>query len=399
MLKFLGQKIFVIFSGYLKGSELVVRPKRILHVVGAMNRGGAETMLMNMYRALDKERVQFDFLEFKPGTSDYSEEIQSLGGRILRVNWSQSPIRLHQTIQEVARVISDEGPFAAVHSHVLFATGTVLVAAARAGVEVRVAHSHNTDDVDQGKIADVYRWFARRMIRTSATHLAACTSDAGKYLFGERRFNEGGVVIPNAVDIKQFRPATPEERLKQTRALGLDPDRLNIVSVARMEMAKNHSFLLDVAAELKKRNVNFDMILVGKGSLRPVLEKQVLDKGLHHRVHFWGTRENISEIMQCSDVFVMPSHFEGLPVALVEAQATGLPCLVSDNVTKEVDMGLGLVKHLPTESALVWADALSETLPDNPGSYAIRQYLKSRGYTVEGSLEKLLELYPPVLPD
>lgn len=368
--------------------------KRVLHVVGAMNRGGAETMLMSIYRVLDRNKVQFDFLELSSGESDYSVEIRRLGGRIFKCDWSQSVPGLWKTVRDVSALISKEGPFVAVHSHVLFASGTALCAANRAGVAVRVAHSHNTSSQDKRVAAEIYRWFARRIIRGSATHFLACTADAGKYLFGAHKFGREGVVIPNAVDLGQFYPASAGENGQVLAAIGFLPERLKIVSVARLEPVKNHTFLIEVAATLATREFDFDMIFVGDGSLRPVLEQKVSDLGLDSRVHFWGVRENVAEILRCCDVLVMPSHFEGLPVALIEAQATGLQCLVSENVTKEVNMGLGLIRHLPTTSPTAWADALTGVFPSVPSSEEIHRRLDGHGYTVESALERLLAQYP-----
>lgn len=367
---------------------------RVLHVVGAMNRGGAETMIMSMYRALDRTRLQFDFLELQSGPSDYREEILSMGGRLIHCEWSQSPKRLVQTIRELSQTIRSEGPFRAVHSHVLFASGTVLLAAARAGVKSRVAHSHSTSMARQGLSAKVYALLARGLIRSFATNLAACSVDAGSYLFGREPFAQMGLVVPNAVDTDVFRPPIEDERVGLRVAFQLPLESMVLVSVARLESVKNHKFLVELADVLDSSGFGFDMLFIGDGSLRSALEVEVSDRGLEHRVHFWGVRDDVAEIMRCSDYLLMPSHFEGLPVALVEAQATGLVCLVSGNVTKEADMGLGLLYHYPTSDPALWADVLAHPTSLPRAVASTKRALDERGYGVSGALEKLLTLYP-----
>lgn len=367
--------------------------KRILQVVGKMNRGGAETMLMSMYRALDRERLQFDFLEFGTGPSDYSEEINELGGRIIQIQWSQSPAKLWRTIRNLANILEKEGPYIAVHSHVLFASGTVLLAAAKAGVKVRIAHSHSTDSQEKKFHEKLYRILARAVILAFATDIVACTNDAGGYMFGKRRFIRTGRVIPNAVDVQQFRLGTAEERTKLRAEFGLSSESLALVAVARMEPVKNHNFLIDVAGKLRDQGRDFDMFFVGDGSLRSSLEEQVLKRGLEQHIHFLGLRKDVPEILRCVDALLMPSYFEGLPVSLVEAQATGLPCIASTNVSTEADMGLGLMKYLPLNSPSKWVDELSQSLPKPPIQEEIHAQLKRRGYIVEGSLQQLLSLY------
>lgn len=367
--------------------------KRILHVVGAMNRGGAETMLMSMYRKLDKRTFQFDFLELSSGESDYAEEIRNMGGRILKCNWNQSPLYLRQTIRELTSLLVREGPFVAVHSHVLFASGTVLLAAARAGITVRVAHSHTTSSRSLRFPGKIYQVLARRMILKSSSHLVACTAAAGDFLYGEKKFAIDGIVIPNAVDLDEFKPNSHSSDLEVQGSREHSPRGLRIISVARLEPVKNHMFLIAVAGALTSRNVDFNMMFVGDGSLRSALETEVSKHGLNDRVHFLGVRENISEFMQSSDVLVLPSHFEGLPVTLVEAQATGLACLISEHVSREADMGLGLTKFLPIKNPEVWADALSEPLPIQPAEDEILLSLQQRGYSVEASLRTALSIY------
>lgn len=366
-------------------------PIRVLHVIGAMNRGGAESMLMSLYRDVDKAKIQFDFLEFADGVSDFSAEIEELGGRILKCKWSQSPNGFLSTQKAVANLIRDEGPYAAVHSHTLFASGAVLNAARAAGVPVRIAHSHTTSDAGTGLAERSYRAAARWLIQRNATARVACSPDAGRYLFGHAFADNGGIVVPNSVDLKRFRPrtsSTAEPRDSTTK-------KVTLVSVARFEPVKNHRFLVELADELRARDVGFTMKFVGHGSLKSAITAKISERDLGNRIEMLGLRSDVEEVLRDSDALVMPSLWEGLPVALVEAQATGLPCLVSDTVTRDADLGLGLLKYLPIDSVSAWADAIEAGFPHRSTLQEVNDALSARGYTVEASLEKLLPLYAP----
>lgn len=367
---------------------------RVLHVVGAMNRGGAETLLMTLYRAIDRGRLQFDFLEMRPGRSHYADEIEAMGGRILKCSWSQSPNAVLATIRHVARIIELNGPYLAVHSHILFASGTALLAARKAGVKIRIAHSHNTADQSTGLRAAIYRGAARAMIRGCATQIAACTADAGSYLFGANRFAAAGSLIPNSVDLMQFYPGRADERNESRTSLGGSRTRVLLVSVARLEPVKNHRFLIRVADELRDRGVGFDLLFIGDGSQDRPLRDEVAARSLEDCVRFLGVRDDVARILRGADALLMPSHFEGLPVALVEAQASGLPCVVSTSVSREADFGLGIVLFRDIDDPADWVDAIL-MVADCPRIDWVeaRGALERRGYEIGSSVERLLALY------
>lgn len=366
---------------------------RVLHVVGAMNRAGAESMLMTLYRSLDKARLQFDFLEFRDDESDFAQEILDMGGRILKYPWSQKSNGFGRTVRSLASFMRAHGPYAAVHGHILFANGAVMAAARKAGVPARIAHSHNTSDVvNPGLTRRLYHAASRVAIRWGATALVACGDDAGRYLFGDRQLDKV-VVIPNAVDTQRYCPVTPPERHRLRRELGLRQDGLVLVAVARLELVKNHEFLVELASELQARGVDVEMLFVGTGSLREHLEHEIDARGLGSSVRMLGLRTDVERVLQSADALLMPSHFEGLPVVLVESQAVGLPCLVSDRVTQEADLGLGLLRFLPIDSVVDWADVLPEGLPAPQSAADIAQAYDASGYSPEQTLSRLLPLY------
>lgn len=379
-------------------SQEAVHPRveRVLHIVGAMNRGGAETMLMTLYRAIDRTQWQFDFLEFSADRSDYADEITELGGRLVKTSWSQAPLRMPRTVQQLVRVLKSYGPFHAVHSHILFGSGAALVAAGIAGVPIRIAHSHSTSDSD-GPLDWVYQQAARCAIRSSATRFAACSGPAGAYLFGSGPFRRLGVLIPNAVDLDEFTPVGPLEKSDLRQQLGLPIDSLIAVSIARMEPVKNHGFLLRLAARMRDQSIDFTLLLVGAGSLREQLEAETRALQLEDRVRFLGLRDDVATILRCADFLLLPSHFEGLPVVLVEAQASGVPCLVSDKVTEDSDLGLGLLTFLPISDVDAWAEELKRRPQAQLDAGVIRSALSAQGYGVHEGLQRLMELYRPAV--
>lgn len=366
----------------------------MLHVVGAMDRGGAETMLMAVYREIDRRVVQFDFLEFSDRESDYADEIRRLGGRVVRCEWSQRPDRLFATIRDLTRVIRQTGPYMAVHSHLNFASAWVLMAAWIAGVPVRIAHGHIAASMQRGVVARCSRSVRRAMTRLCATRRVACTRAAGRFVFGGRRFDDGGVVIRNAVDISAFHPDLMLRSGLNAAIPGSGSGAFRLLSAARMENQKNHEFLVNVAAALAARSIPFAMYFAGDGSLRGYLESAVRRRGLERDVHFLGVREDMPDLLSACDLLLMPSFYEGLPVILVEAQAAGIRCLVSEAVDPEADLGLGLLEFLPISSPEAWVEAITNASLVRPRAVEVRCALEERGYGITEAAASFLALYP-----
>ncbi|MGG0966476.1 Putative glycosyltransferase EpsF [Bacillus subtilis] len=369
--------------------------KRVLHVLSGMNRGGAETMVMNLYRKMDKSKVQFDFLTYRNDPCAYDEEILSLGGRLFYVPsiGQSNPLTF---VRNVRKAIKENGPFSAVHAHTDFQTGFIALAARLAGVPVRVCHSHNTSWKTGFNWKDRLQLLVfRRLILANATALCACGEDAGRFLFGQSNMERERVhLLPNGIDLELFAPngqAADEEKA----ARGIAADRLIIGHVARFHEVKNHAFLLKLAAHLKERGVRFQLVLAGDGPLRGEIEEEARRQNLLSDVLFLGTEERIHELMRTFDVFVMPSLYEGLPVVLVEAQASGLPCIISGSITEKVDAGLGLVTRLSlSEPISVWAETIARAAAaGRPKREFIKETLAQLGYDAQQNVGALLNVY------
>ncbi|MBL4970371.1 glycosyltransferase family 1 protein [Bacillus halotolerans] len=369
--------------------------QRVLHVLSGMNRGGAETMVMNLYRKMDRSKVQFDFLTYRNDPCAYDEEILSLGGRLFYVPsiGQSNPLTF---VKNVRNTIKENGPFSAVHAHTDFQTGFIALAARLAGVQVRVCHSHNTSWKTGFNWKDRLQLMVfRRLILAYATELCACGEDAGRFLFGRSNMERKRVhLLPNGIDLDLFSPAG-QAADDEKKARGIASERLIIGHVARFHEVKNHAFLLKLAVHLKKRGVRFQMVLAGDGPLREQMEEEARRLNLLSDVLFLGTEEHIHELMRTFDVFVMPSLYEGLPVVLVEAQASGLPCIISDTITEKVDTGLGLVKRVSLSKPMdIWAETIVRAAAaGRPKRELVKDTLAKLGYDARRNVGALMNLY------
>lgn len=325
------------------------QPIRILHVVTYMGRGGLETMLMNYYRHMDRTKVQFDFLTHRDFRADYDDEIESLGGVIHRlprlIPWSRS------YNNALDRFFASHPEYKIVHVHQDCLSGVILRAAQKRGIPVRIAHSHSSGQDKNLKY--LIKLFYMRQIPRYATQLFACGKEAGDWMFRGAPYR----VIHNAVDTAKY-THSPEKREQMRTQLGIRRDTLVVGHVGRFDPVKNHTFLLDCFLQLKKQQSDAVLLLVGDGGLRREIEEKAAACGLGDSVIFTGVRGDVPELMQAMDVFVFPSLYEGIPLTLIEAQAAGLPCLVSDGVPGECAK-TDLVMHCSLkDDAQGWAEQI-----------------------------------------
>lgn len=325
---------------------------RILHVVTYMGRGGLETMIMNYYRRMDRTKVQFDFLVHRDFRADYDDEIEQLGGRIYRIGrlipWSKAYQRSLDAFFEA------HPEYSVIHVHQDCLSAVVLKAAQRHGIPVRIAHSHNSSQ-DRG-FKYLIKLFYKRQIPSYATDLFACSKDAGDWMFGGKPYT----VVNNAIDAAQY-SYQKARALEVRQALGLAEDAFVVGHVGRFAPVKNHDFLLDVFGELCREEERATLLLIGDGELRGSIEEKAERMGLKGRVLFAGVRSDVCDLMQAMDVFAFPSLYEGLPVSLVEAQAAGLPCIVSDRVPEACRL-TDLVQRVSLgESPHQWAELIRTT--------------------------------------
>lgn len=324
-------------------------PIRILQVVTHMNRGGLETMIMNYYRRIDRSKVQFDFLVHRTEEAAYDAEILALGGKIYRLS-PMNPLS-RRYLSKLDSFFSDHQEYRIVHCHLDCMAGIPLKYAKKHGVPVRIAHSHNSSQTRDVKYP--LKLFYKRNIPHYATDLFACGEDAGRWMFGTEKFT----VLNNAIDASAY-CCNAEVAGEIRRELGIASDALVVGHVGRFCPPKNHSFLIDVFSRVLKQRPGSVLVLVGGGELQHQAELQVRKLGIEKNVIFTGVRSDVPRLLQAMDVFQFPSIYEGLPVSIVEAQAAGLPCLISDKVPIECKK-TDLVKQISlAESVDAWADAV-----------------------------------------
>lgn len=365
-----------------------LKPIRVLQVVGAMNRAGTETMLMNIYRNIDTKKVQFDFVSYSSRDAHYDGEIKKLGGRVIKLSRTQS-------VKEIYDVIKKYGPYDVIHSHTLFHCGIANLAAKLAGVQVRIAHAHTTLDKSDSFVRKVYIQSMRSIINNFSTHLLACSNEAGKYLFGERNLNRSKYMyFPNLIDYSQFLREPSKEVEKFKREEGLE-NSIVIGHIGRFMEAKNHKFLLQVMKSIINKNPSTKLLLVGDGNLRLQIEESAKKESIYNNIRFVGIREDIHTMLHSMDVFVFPSVYEGLGLVLLEAQASGLPCIVSEAIQPEADLNIGLVTKLSlSDGTDTWANKILEKAGQKEKNIEkIITGFKARGYSIPEGLSKLINTY------
>lgn len=353
----------------------------VAQILGKMNGGGVEQVVMNYYRFIDRTCVQFDFVVEQGSQQVPLEEISRLGGRVFRVPSMKDLLSYERALRKLMR----EQRWQIVHSHLNALSVFPLRAAACEGVPVRIAHSHSSaGGVEPGRdlAKNVLRCFANRY----PTHRFACSDHAGRWLFGNRASFE---VVQNAIDVKRF--AYNDEVRREVRAsLGISEQCLVVGHVGRFAVQKNHRFLIDVFERLQ-RNINAVLILIGSGCLEKEVRSLVHQKHLDDSVFFLGFREDVERFYQAFDVFALPSHYEGLGIVNIEAQTAGLPCVVSDKVTRESDVS-GNVVYLATDDSGRWAKTIAG-FAACPRKALQEDVIDQRGFGIETAASKLLQRY------
>lgn len=364
------------------------RSLKILHVVGAMNRAGTETMLMNMYRKMDRKRLQFDFISYDDKEADYDHEIKKLGGRVIELANTNSIMALYKAIKQ-------HGPYDAIHAHTLFHCGIAVIAAYLAGIKIRISHAHTMQDNSKGFIRKCYMLIMRLIINSFSTNFLACSNGAGRFLFGKKRLHSSRYLyFPNAVDYSEFVVEPHVEVNKFKIKEGLEKS-LIIGHIGMFKEAKNHAFLLEIMKNAVKKDPASKLLLVGDGHLKQQIEEIAKKKLIYQHIKFVGVRDDISTMLHCMDVFVFPSLYEGLGLVLLEAQACGIPSIVSEAIQPEADLGLDLVSQLTlADGPEVWADRIMELAGNKERDIPkIITSFEKNGYALTSAISTLLKIY------
>ena len=327
-------------------------PVRVLQVFAALDSGGVSNFVMNLYRETDTERIQFDFAVTAGEKALYDDEVLARGGRIFYFDTTQD------VAVNLRRILREEGPFQAVHSHVFFYSGLVLAEARKAKVPVRIAHAHNAHTGEERSLPRLaYERGMQLLMRANATHLLGCSEKACRYVFGDRIMKDPrAVVLPDGIDCERF-AFRPEVRQAVRREYGLD-GKFVVGHVGHFNPAKNHEKILSVFREICRRREDAALLLVGDGALEQDVRNRVAELGLTDKVVFAGAHRDVERFYQAMDVFLFPSRYEGFGMAMIEAQASGLKCVASDVVPEETNAD-GRAVYLPLDAGdAAWADAV-----------------------------------------
>lgn len=331
------------------GGSSVQGPIRVAQVVGKMNGGGVEAVVMNYYRHIDRSKVQFDFLVDEDSTRVPEEEITALGGRVFRIPPYQHPIRYRRELIRLMR----EQQWLIVHSNINTLSVFPLSAAKKIGVPVRIAHSHST--MGKGEFAkNMMKLALRPFANVYPTVRFACGHYAGEWLFGKKH---DFTVIPNAIELDKFR-FDPTVRRETRKELGIAEDTFLIGHVGRFMPQKNQAFLVDVLADLLPNRPKTMLAFVGDGPDKADVQQHAEELGVSDHVLFLGQRSDVNRLYQAFDVFCLPSLYEGLCVVGIEAQCAGLPCLFSNSITREVDL-TEASRFIPIDSPKEWSSIIS----------------------------------------
>jgi glycosyltransferase involved in cell wall biosynthesis len=368
-------------------------PIRVAQVMGHMAGGGVEATILNHYRYIDKSKVQFDFVIDSDSTVVPREEIESLGGRVFTVPPYKKIPQYLRTCETLFRKQKPD----IVHSNINALSVFPLLAAKRAGIPVRIAHSHSTSNPRE-YVKTLMKNTLRPFSKLEPTHLAACSEYSARWLFGDKVVDAGNVrIIKNAIDVDQF-TFNPQIRARKRAELGIDERRLVIGQVGRLCFQKNQVFTLEVFKRLLQNYPDAVLVVAGDGELRTEIRNKIHEFRIDNSVKLLGIRQDVHELYQAFDVLAFPSTYEGLPLTVIEAQASGLPVVASDLVSHEMQIVPGLVHVLPLSNPNRWITELSNaTQGRNRRSFP--QLLELAGYQIAQSAGTLGEWYESLIEE
>lgn len=357
---------------------------KIVHCLGALNTGGAETLVMNVYRKINREQFTFDFLLFNPNSGFYDEEASNLGAHLYYCPPLSKGIIPY--IKSLIAFFKSE-TIDVVHSHMDWQGGFIAYAAHQAGIKKIVVHSHaNQKMFDVNPAYHILIELNKYLIAKYATSCVACSKEAGDSLF-KKEYE----IVTNGIDFDKFRNPDMKVVNQLRKEFRIREDEQVLGHVGSFSENKNQRFLIKVFEKLYARNQHYKLILVGDGNTRSILEKEVKEQGLENQIIFAGIRGEIPEIMSLFDIFLFPSRLEGLGIVAIEAQASGLPCIVSDSVPKEIDIGEHLI-HWSSLDEEEWLEILLNENIEKERSKINNQNLTFQ-YSIEYTVQKLSQMY------
>lgn len=357
----------------------------VLQITATLRIGGAEKVARDIGLRALAEGHEVHYLVFGDVVGEYEEDVISKGGKVIHI---QSPSADYAKYFSRLKQLIRENRYDAVHAHTMFNIGWAMLAARECGVPVRVAHSHSSLNDGNSVKKQVYEKAMRQLILHNATHLVACGDAAGIRLYGERAYQRSGICILNGIETKAF-AFDLEKRQSIRRKLCLENNYV-IGHVGHLMEVKNQSFLIRLMPEILKKKPNAKLLMLGEGEDRPVLEQLIRDLSLESHVIMTGNVRNVPDYLNAMDVFAFPSLYEGMPLSILEVQANGLPCILSDGVPSDVHQ-TDLIHVLSLNFPEQWISAICETERVDSAKYT--DVIREKGFDTQSVMLKFLNIY------
>lgn len=364
-----------------------MKPVRVLHVFNFFDQGGIENFVMNVYRNIDRSKIQFDFAFPENKKGYFDEEAKALGANIYFFDSNKKSFGNYN--RNLRRIIQEHGPYVAVHSHIYYFSGYVLYIAKKCGVKIRISHSHETQKGRrQTLIRKIYEKVMRRMIKANATDWLCCSDKAGDYVFGKSIPYK---VLYNGIDMNRFK-FRQDRRNDIRKELNVE-DKKVILNVGRFAEQKNHPFILKVFKHLQEISEDYRLVMIGGGPLEDMIREKCKEYGFYDKCYFLHNIQNTEDYYCAADIFILPSLYEGMGIVLVEAQATGLHTIISDKVPREInvtDLATYLsIDHTEQEWALTIDRQISEEIYRN--SY--NEQFAGSLFDIQRTVKDLTDIY------
>ena len=362
---------------------------------GIGNGGGIQEMVLNWVSHFDLSKYQVDILSYNTGKKDnYTERFEKYGGKIYLINTFTKKGYFCKSINETKKFFKEHYNYDIIHAHASSKAYFVLKEAKKNGIKIRILHSHCTQFVNRSfkslLIGNILKLFCKGV----ATHYFACSHEAGYFLFGKKTMDKEGYFIPNGIDLSKFNYDN-EIKLKIKEELEIDNDYFIVGNIGRFRPQKNHEFLINILPELLKINPKTILILCGTGELMDSIKKLAKDLNVYSNVKFLGYRKDVNNIINCFDIMVMTSLFEGLPVTAVEVQALGIPCVFSDSISKDTAINPNCSFVSLKDDYSIWAKKIIDTF--HKGNIKNKDILIEKGFDIVSSSSFICEIYKNIL--
>lgn len=364
---------------------IYIKPIRILNYIPAFSYGGIETLVMNLYSNINRDKVQFDFLvEIKP-PSNIEKKVNAMGGNFIQIPKMTVRGNLVQHIKAIYNVFKTN-KYKVIHIHSFDTRPFVMIVAYLCGVDIRIVHSHSTNFNDKKFI------FIKKLVRNISVFLAneyfACSMECAIYMFGEKNA-KNTVIIDNGIDLDSYYEDNDVIK-KYKNELGLK-EELIIGLVGRFSYLKNQIYAIKIAKRLKEKNIKFRILMIGDGETKAYFEKKVIESNLEKYIYCLGFRNDVRNLLHIMDILIMPSINEGVPLTVIEAQALGIKCLVSDNISRKIKI-IENVKFISLNNIDEWVLNILE--PYKKVNIKLsHKLLKKAGYDIKDTAKRLEEYY------